>query len=109
MGAPEAGHQAFTEPHPDPRSPALWEKHAKEGPAGRTTGEALLQGITIRDELLPTGEGPGQLLSPGLVRPQLGTCPASPLARANGQQERQGVPGSRPEFQPASSGRYSKT
>lgn len=59
MGAPEAGHQAFTEPHPDPRSPALWEKHAKEGPAGRTTGEALLQGITIRSGMncFPRGKG----------------------------------------------------
>ena len=76
MGAPEAGHQAFTEPHPDPRSPALWEKHTREGPAGRTTGEALLQGITIRDGLLPTGEGLGPL---DIARP-----PPPPLQREPG-------------------------
>lgn len=35
-GGPRSRHQAFTEPHPDPRSPALQEKHTREGPADST-------------------------------------------------------------------------
>lgn len=65
-----------------PQEPSLTGKTQKGGPAGSTTGEALLQGLRSRDEPLPAGKAPRQKLPPGHVHPHLGTCPASPLARA---------------------------
>ena len=92
-----------------PQEPSLTGKTQKGGPARSMAGEALLRGLQSRDEQIPAGKAPRQQLPPGHVHPHLGTCPASPLARANSRQEPQDVPGRRPDFRPASSGPCSKT